>query len=177
MQKPCKSSVALLCQPLREAVSWNDTVIPVTYLSTSQPLREAVSWNIHLLRSTVLHNRQPLREAVSWNITLAGIVISVILSASSWGCELKWFCYTKCYFLQRQPLREAVSWNAIYAIILSAPIVSLFVRLWVEISYGKSGTEPLWSASSWGCELKYLHRKALQVNHRQPLREAVSWNK
>ena len=32
------------------------------------------------------------------------------------------------------------------------------------------------SASSWGCELKYLQTLSVSALSRQPLREAVSWN-
>ena len=84
---------------------------------------------------------------------------------------------------------------------LQRPDVSLFVRLWVEISFGPwKVPTPFGSASSWGCELKwelshgshYRSHVSLFVRlwvemsncispgrcyHRQPLREAVSWNR
>ena len=57
-------------------------------------------------------------------------------------------------------------------------MVSLFVRLWVEMLLSVQYTTASRSASSWGCELKYLFPRNLQNAHdRQPLREAVSWNK
>ena len=54
-----------------------------------------------------------------------------------------------------QPLREAVSWN-----FNRTPIFC-----WWEQS-----------ASSWGCELKYVWGKIRKAGWGQPLREAVSWN-
>ena len=77
--------------------------------------------------------RQPLREAVSWNTFRSFF----LLLASS------------------QPLREAVSWNLWKCILISANIVSLFVRLWVEILSMLFFSVFLPSASSWGCELKW----------------------
>ena len=78
-------------------------------------------------------NSQPLREAVSWN---------------------KWI--TPAFRLnKRQPLREAVSWNIKAPINQAISIVSLFVRLWVEMLSSDGETTAGASASSWGCELKY----------------------
>ena len=102
-----------LGQPLREAVSWN--ILAFSYNSEyfCQPLREAVSWNfdvrifcpspcvslfvrlwveipIRCLRSA-RWQCQPLREAVSWNLLQLSLRRSSLLSASSWGCELKWY--------------------------------------------------------------------------------------
>ena len=54
--------------------------------------------------------------------------------------------------------------------------VSLFVRLWVEMYCDDKADSTFPSASSWGCELKYMsHALSLSII-RQPLREAVSWN-
>ena len=76
-----------------------------------------------------------------------------------------------------QPLREAVSWNIQVHISHGIVTVSLFVRLWVEITAQKSNmTMELTSASSWGCELKYEEMRNSICHQRQPLREAVSWN-
>ena len=55
-------------------------------------------------------------------------------------------------------------------------MVSLFVRLWVEISAITASAPWTVSASSWGCELKYLYTLDTLFLWRQPLREAVSWN-
>ena len=77
-----------------------------------QPLREAVSWNnvVYFVISPFLG--QPLREAVSWNMIRAFLRCDQSVSASSWGCELK---YAKRH------------------IVRCSRAVSLFVRLWVEI--------------------------------------------
>ena len=120
---------------------------------------------------------QPLREAVSWNALALQFALAVI----------------------SQPLREAVSWNTnTYPNKNSLIVVSLFVRLWVEINQMLSEILPmmvslfvrLWveiydnfgtcvqkrSASSWGCELKCRKQLIMDSQNRQPLREAVSWN-
>ena len=81
---------------------------------------------------------------------------------------------------------------------MSKIAVSLFVRLWVEMPLHQHFSGKLWSASSWGCELKYSSKMKLNrilksasswgcelkywelllslKEYRQPLREAVSWN-
>ena len=100
--------------------------------------------------------RQPPREAVSWNENYTGKGIAKTESASSWGCELK--------FHEGDTIHR---WN----------VVSLLVRLWVEISCRPRNYFILTSASSWGCELKYI--RTLPANrffYCQPPREAVSWN-
>ncbi len=186
-------------QPLREAVSWNIFFSACLRMLCRQPLREAVSWNViklvvtflfkvslfvrlwvemlHLRYRQIDQHRQPLREAVSWN-----------------KCILIKFNLT-----DSQPLREAVSWNIGKLSHVFLPIVSLFVRLWVEILKYHNQSHHGRSASSWGCELKYPDRthwnrngivslfvrlwvemlarpKAFSTQFRQPLREAVSWN-
>ena len=146
------------CQPLREAVSWNMMYASSTgivyivslfvrlwveifvlciklVLSVSQPLREAVSWNTNALRPLRKMLRQPLREAVSWNVDPAlGIMVPTgqpLREAVSWNfCKSCFHGSPSC-----QPLREAVSWNAVMGLTLFAEyIVSLFVRLWVEMT-------------------------------------------
>ena len=78
------------------------------------------------------------------------------MSASLWGCELKY------YF---------PAWK------LPIHYVSLLVRLWVEICFQVSNSVLTLSASLWGCELKYLLWIRFQyLLHRQPPCEAVSWN-
>ena len=121
---------------------------------------------------------QPLREAVSWNIPRRIKKMSLCSSASSWGCELKCYNFCRKTSVRGQPLREAVSWNTIISQIVTGmicqplreavswneeynkqrkeqSIVSLFVRLWVEMA---------WIMSIFLCVSC------------QPLREAVSWN-
>ena len=77
-------------------------------------------------------------------------------SASSWGCELKWCALNLC------GVRDLVSlfvrlWveMTLIASLGASCLVSLFVRLWVEITY------PCHRTGCCQC---------------QPLREAVSWN-
>ena len=99
---------------------------------------------------------QPLREAVSWNNGGKIQYVRYPMSASSWGCELKYPGSVLGELEAGQPLRKAVSWNKKHDnYYVAGPVVSLFVRLWVEI----------WHATP------YTLRQ-----DRQPLREAVSWN-
>ena len=122
------------------------------------------------------------------------------MSASSWGCELKWICNQNrerrwsCQPLREavswnktvtgeperhrsQPLREAVSWNPSLSFYQFPLVVSLFVRLWVEIRcWRKSDIEIRVSlfVRLW-VEIACKHWFQLDIS-RQPLREAVSWN-
>ena len=100
------------------------------------------------------------RSASSWGCELKSKNWSAlwiqILSASSWGCELKCHC---CIFLSFRSH------------------VSLFVRLWVEISSQLSqkvseACQPLREAVSWNVS----KNEQFDTSTGQPLREAVSWN-
>ena len=75
--------------------------------------------------------RSAVMSASSWGCELKCIVPVgphvYILSASSWGCELKWPDAWPSDPEPGQPLREAVSWNNLN------PTYST-LRLWVEIS-------------------------------------------
>ena len=121
-----------------------------------QPLREAVSWNI----LAYICSRASRTSASSWGCELKYRIRAkrrtTQKSASSWGCELKYWQLLQNLLFQGQPLREAVSWN-----VLTVwknwlmQIVSLFVRLWVEMTVRRSSEPSMQSASSWGCELKW----------------------
>ena len=142
-------------QPLREAVSWNSKLFGLNKITVGQPLREAVSWNVLKLFPIRRTESQPLREAVSWNV---GDFETTVYDG-------------------RQPLREAVSWNNTFTIFVFHSSVSLFVRLWVEISMKKNKVlhHPvslfvrLWVEM----EIDVMQTWAFDC---QPLREAVSWN-
>ena len=146
----------------------------------SHPVSLFVRLWVEILSQTVralTYSRQPLREAVSWNYLREKELFHLLLSASSWGCELK---------CQRELVKRRLGH------------VSLFVRLWVEISIEQELRVHPWSASSWGCELKYIQMSVPHINSLsasswgcelkwteatagkyeacQPLREAVSWN-
>ena len=73
-----------------------------------------------------------VRLWVEMNMTISGSMIN--MSASSWGCELKYSPFTAILQQYCQPLREAVSWNARIGLTIAQNIVSLFVRLWVEMT-------------------------------------------
>ena len=113
-------------------LKWKNTkVLTLTYTSASL-------WGCELKSISRLpvnaYNRQPPCEAVSWNDK----------TNSAKGGAL------------RQPPCEAVSWNVMEsAFLYSSIIVSLLVRLWVEMRHG-----PM----KW------------ETDHRQPPCEAVSWN-
>ena len=98
----------------------------------------------------------PLREDVSWNIDAVEQKVEGVLSSSSWGCELKYFC------LEIK--------NQTFSVIL-------FVRMWVEIIFYTDGAcsgnrHPLREDVSWNKESKYIDEEL----RRHPLREDVSWN-
>ena len=98
-------------QPLREAVSWNDTIHNyIDYDTVSLFVRLWVE--IHLARPQwKSESRQPLREAVSWNNGGKIQYVRYPMSASSWGCELKYPGSVLGELEAGQPLRKAVSWN------------------------------------------------------------------
>ena len=165
-------------QPPCEAVSWNTIrgsriidLLPsaslwgcelkyeTTYavsLADSQPPCEAVSWNDWVRMDRPREWRQPPCEAVSWNIASEMDVDYEELSASLWGCELKW----KRLFSWRFRYGSASLWGCE---LKSAYInsyapgcdVSLLVRLWVEIEQLAIDEQSKQSASLWGCELKW----------------------
>ena len=127
------------------------------------------------------------RRMLSWSASSWGCELKYdwalrldvcVLSASSWGCELKWSCSSgMIWAVFRQPLREAVSWNDSGICHQSDSYVSLFVRLWVEMTFTVFAPEfQVASASSWGCELKCESSNRIMFTRCQPLREAVSWN-
>ena len=82
------------------------------------------------------------------------------MSASLWGCELKWLHKFNNKSRQpRQPPCEAVSWNS----------KSVGILLWTScqppceaVSWnrlgGVAGVSASGSASLWGCELKWLYQ-------------------
>ena len=120
-------------QPPCEAVSWNILWQRNGICGIGQPPCEAVSWNIGHYSNSELEKSQPPCEAVSWNVDHMLLAYADYLSASLWGCELKY-----------------ISGDTIF----SGFVVSLLVRLWVEIRNRKRPTSQMWSASLWGCELK-----------------------
>ena len=133
-------------------------------------------------------------------ICIPSLVVSLSGSASLWGCELKcsiflhplqpdlgqppceavsWNVATRILKTDdmSQPPCEAVSWNIFNNMFLLLIVVSLLVRLWVEILWKRTRRRKTWSASLWGCELKSLSPLFNASNSRQPPCEAVSWNK
>ena len=95
-----------------------------------------------------------------------------LLSASSWGCELKLILGACSGGIYCQPLREAVSWNLKYWYCSPSPVKS--ASSWgCELKYG-CNVHILFktlSASSWGCELKY--ERSCDRNWKEP--SASSW--
>ena len=122
------------------------------------------------------------------------------LSASSWGCELK-YINAERYRRHREVSLFVRLWVEILVIayMCLCLAVSLFVRLWVEIKSALRKQNPTKSASSWGCELKCNREICMRISRfvslfvrlwieikwqdetvetvlRQPLRETVRWN-
>ena len=183
--------------PLHEDVSWKVKRGSFITSELSHPLHEDVSWKVLDLSATSLNPRHPLHEDVSWKSsllcsTLIHLVILfmrmwvekslflhrpfLVLSSSSWGCELKnnnkhnfksWRCH---------PLHEDVSWK-IYRNELPG------LRVWSSSSWGcelkshdiLSALLPPQSSSSWGCELKSYFLGFYRCVHRHPLHEDVRW--
>ena len=143
-------------QPPCEAVSWN--IVNITPLipgkvSLLVRLWVEMSDNTHPNSN---YQGQPPCEAVSWNTLHAFVKNWRQQSASLWGCELKSQtlelstvrsgCQPPCEAVswntskhspvslkQGQPPCEAVSWNGLMSFDDFVSIVSLLVRLWVEI--------------------------------------------
>ena len=174
----------------------SQTVRALTYSSAS-------SWGCELKNVTVARwcnqvSCQPLREAVSWKSHcqshLESSFVSLFVrlwvekiqllesgrkrwSASSWGCELKKWCIR----YRVLNAKSASSWGCELKFLknfegIICIVVSLFVRLWVEMLWYPAAAYSESSASSWGCELKYINIVQSDHTSGQPLREAVSWN-
>ena len=162
-------------QPPCEAVSWNMK----SWCSLESRSQSASLWGCELKclssRSGTASSRQPPCEAVSWNELICNSIVWSS-SASLWGCELKWCTWCAAGSLHRQPPCEAVSWNTFVFIRRTHGVVSLLVRLWVEILMSRWKMPLIPSASLWGCELKWDLRVMVLTLLRQPPCEAVSWN-
>ena len=121
-----------------------------------QPPCEAVSWN--LLCCVIFNDRNTVSLLVRlWVEMWSGRSnLPLILSASLWGCELKYpdlpeNCYAE---------KSASLWGC-------------------ELKLKRSGLYWIFhqSASLWGCELKYFWHMAVKLRRCcQPPCEAVSWN-
>ena len=190
-------------QPLREAVSWNfcgrqmvdKTPIVSLFVRlwveivssfgvlrplSCQPLREAVSWNNSLIAPNTVWFLVSLFVRLWVEIEQIRLYTVWMMSASSWGCELKLRHDTESCARLSVSLFVRL-WVEITAKISSYTnsIVSLFVRLWVEmlkavwttcrphgqplreaVSWNTESAENIYtvdeSASSWGCELKCI---------------------
>ena len=105
--------------------------------------------------------------------------LSLQLSTSAWGSELKYWCNPGHLWNYGLPLREVVSWNFDT---LDSDEQKLSLPLREVVSWNvnkvyKKDLEKL-STSAWGSELKSVwcfRNQNVQV--RLPLREVVSWNK
>ena len=129
----------------------------IHYAQNGQPPCEAVSWNIPFATHLWFILGQPPCEAVSWNILFRIILVlqlTVSLPVRLWVEII--FPVLSRKFSYRQPPCEAVSWN-------NPPI------LWYNLPECQPPCEAVswnippviildrrkWSASLWGCELKY----------------------
>ena len=143
--------------------------------------RSASLWGCELKCGLWWYCKEPRMSASLWGCELkfenTGCSGAWRLSASLWGCELK--CSTKRREPGQysQPLYEAVSWNLCRGKCRADRFVSLFMRLWVEITDDEIEYRISPSASLWGCELKYdIIWTMAKTADSQPLYEAVSWN-
>ena len=120
-----------------------------------QPLYEAVSWNTFRYYRAKWFYFVSLFMRLWVEIACSNFIIVLLLSASLWGCELKYRYNTRQSESRRQPLYEAVSWNNTDVVPVHSLVVSLFMRLWVEILKTDLTISGILSASLWGCELKW----------------------
>ena len=109
-------------------------------------------------------------------LSVSSVMFSV-LSASSWGCELKCNPSTHTNSLYGQPLREAVSWNVSELSVMPQSLVSLFVRLWVEMLPKMRAYKPDSVSLFVRLWVEIISHYRFFIRCRQPLREAVSWNR
>ena len=216
----CRILNRVSCQPPCEAVSWNTQNRHRLTGLISQPPCEAVSWNLLLSSLTwavcvsllvrlwveiflqlqlPYPLRQPPCEAVSWNIYFRHLLSLLSMSASLWGCELKWIvplavqdfrCQPPCEAVSWnvnkasenistacQPPCEAVSWNMYCVIISSTTFVSLLVRLWVEISLSAACVSHRVVSLLVRLWVEIFYKILIfSYSPRQPPCEAVSWN-
>ena len=99
--------------------------------------------------------RQPPCEAVSWNVRTSWTFPGGSLSASLWGCELK---YHQKYLINGMDTSASL-WGCE-----------------LKWRYFCSQLQPDPSASLWGCELKFCYFFPGHSLLSQPPCEAVSWN-
>ena len=106
---------------------------------------------------------------MSWNSNDRHRNTACPTSASSWGCELKYF-KTSAGGTEPSVSLFVRLWVEMFPCACISPQtpVSLFVRLWVEMDMTLNGQKLKSSASSWGCELKYMsflfHLQAFYVS-------------
>ena len=82
-------------QPPREAVSWN--VNSITKFLTGSTVSLLVRLWVEIMIFPIIFTelpRQPPREAVSWNELVLFGTVPKPASASSWGCELKFWLHS-----------------------------------------------------------------------------------
>ena len=123
-------------------------------------------------------SRQPPCEAVSWNVLSDCVLLLLLSSASLWGCELKCVCVSssECFF------QSASLWGCeLKCTVRSGAenclIVSLLVRLWVEIYCDKeTGSVALVSLLVRLWVEMWIICYWLMRTTCQPPCEAVSWN-
>ena len=151
-----------LCQPPCEAVSWNESRrAGAVHYDVSLLVRLWVEmWGICYRRQWV--SCQPPCEAVSWNVHIPKQRVCWDTSASLWGCELKYKVYIKA---EGEP-KSASLWGCELkfvrvGVVEWRNVVSLLVRLWVEMRKTNQQWGNHVSASLWGCELKYISGDSL----------------
>ena len=165
-------------QPLREAVSWNIISRHITEFGESQPLREAVSWNTWTCC-----------EQMGWLVSLfVRLWVEILLNVEV--CRkhfVSLFVRLWVEIILQAAIQGIIAvslfvrlWVEIFARLHTIRVfpVSLFVRLWVEMWHRQEGMhpdlrQPLREAVSWNRKREAMWTAS---SGRQPLREAVSWN-
>ena len=154
---PDKAIRLINCQPPCEAVSWNDSIANgISSISVSLLVRLWVEMSSICLFSSAISvsllvrlwveipflRWHPWKNLVSLLVRLwvemhrsSDRYIYSLQSASLWGCELKCNNIINSQNLLGQPPCEAVSWNTRTTASAAQRLVSLLVRLWVEISW------------------------------------------
>ena len=173
----CFCRLVRLCHAPRERVSWNLCNRQNKSLLTGHAPRERVSWNKQELDSQDNLIRHAPRERVSWNCLCYRPWQWLMLSRSTWACELKLFsgATEHCTAMSRSTWAcelKSLADGAISAGLSHAPRerVSWNLHCWPILPRVR-GHAPR-DRVSWNCS----HIVKIYVCFRHAPRERVSWN-
>ena len=143
------------CHAPRERVSWNGSEWLRRCWTACHAPRERVSWNMKY-KAVASAVKVTLHVSVWVEMVYLTLKKSVLLSRSTWACELKWKICTQSFKTLCHAPRERVSWNSSISSNIFAMSVTLHVSVWVEI-----------------ITFSYFNQSA----RRHAPRERVSWNR